>query len=73
MSRTHHLLRLPFAAVGRSPQGPLIARADSVQRIPELSSNSGIGAVLQHAGAFTILDLPTNLGSELEVIALVVD
>src|SRR5579871_6011937 len=30
VARAHHLLRLALAAVGRAPQGPLVARTDRV-------------------------------------------
>src|SRR5579862_2166778 len=71
--RPHDLLWLAFAAVRRAPKGPLVARADRVHRIPELSRDSRIRRVLQHAAALAAHDLPANLAAELEVVALVVD
>src|SRR5581483_4816250 len=73
VSRSHHLLRLAFPAVRSSPQSPLVARADSVHRIPELGRDTRIRGVLQHPHAFTVLDLPPNLASTLKVISLVVN
>src|SRR5579864_8883222 len=67
MSRTHHLLRLAFTAVRRSPQRPFIARTDCIQRIPELGGDSRVRRVLQHAYAPAVLDLPPHLAAELEV------
>ena len=73
MSGPHHLLRLALAAVRRSPQRPFIAGANRVHRIPELGGDSGVGWILQHARPLAVLDLPSNLAAELEVVALVVD
>src|SRR5271163_2619022 len=73
MSGAHDLLRLSFAAIRSSPQSPFIARADRIHRIPKLRSDSGIGRILQHPRALTLLDLPRNLASELKVITLVVN
>src|SRR3989442_10953732 len=73
MPRAHHLLWLPFPAMRCSPEHPLVARADRIQRIPELSGNSGVGRVLQQACTLAILDLPSRLAAELEVVAFVVD
>src|ERR1700720_1879783 len=73
MSRTYHLLRLPFAAVGSSPKRPLIPRADRIHRIPELSRDAGVRRILQHAHPLALLDLPRNLASELKVITLVIN
>src|ERR1700733_16315743 len=39
MARAHHLLRLALAAIRCAPQRPLIAGADSIDRIPELSGD----------------------------------
>src|SRR3954464_5130224 len=42
VSRAHGLHRLSFAAVGRAPERPLIARADRVHRVPELGRDAGV-------------------------------
>src|SRR5580658_6057674 len=73
MSRAHHLLRLSLATVRRTPERPLIARADRIQRIPELRRDAGIRRVLHHAHTLAVLDLPANLAAELKVIAAVVN
>src|ERR1700678_90552 len=73
MPGPHHLLRLSLSAIRRAPQRPLIARADRIQRIPELSRNSRIRRILHHARALAILDLPADLAAELKVISLVID
>src|SRR5438477_10871803 len=73
MARSHHLLRLAFAAIWRSPQSPLVARADRIHRVPEFSCNSRIRGILQHAGSLALLDFPTYFGAELKVITFVVD
>src|SRR5581483_907921 len=69
----HHLLRLAFAAVRGSTERPLLARADGVHGIPELRGDSAVGRVLQQAHPLAVLDLPTDLSAELEVVALVVN
>src|SRR5215831_10688158 len=73
VSGSHHLLRLPLAAVRRAPQGPFIARADGIHGIPEVRRDARIRWILQHAAAFSFLDLPANLTAKLKVVALVVD
>src|SRR5690242_17798445 len=71
--RAHGLHGLALAAVRRSPQRPLVAGADGIHGIPELCCDSGIRWILQHAPQLAALDLPANLGAELEVVALVVN
>src|SRR6266478_2369398 len=73
MPRSHHLLWLPFPAVRRTPQCPVITRANRVHRIPELGCNSAVGGILEHAGALAVSDFPSDFGAELEVVALVVN
>src|SRR5262245_49903652 len=73
MPGAHHLLRLSLTAVRGAPKRPLVPRADGVHRIPKFSGNSRVRRILQHARALAILDLPTDLGSELKVVALVVN
>ena len=73
MARTHHLLRLPLAAIWRAPQRPLVARADRVHRIPKIGCDPGVRRIFQHACALAVLDLPPDFATELEVVAFVVD
>src|SRR6266478_9189781 len=71
VSGAHHLLGLTLPAVRSTPKGPCIARADCIHGIPELRGDPRIRRVLQHAGAFALLDFPADLASELKVVALV--
>src|SRR5262249_29832035 len=70
---THRLHGLAFATVGCTPQRPLVAGTDGLHGIPELGSDAGIGRVLEHPAQLSTFDFPTDLASELEVVALVVD
>src|SRR5512143_3614798 len=69
----HGLHGLSLAAVGRAPERPVVAGADGIPGIPELGGDAGIRGVLEHAAELAALDLPSDLGAELEVVALVVD
>src|SRR5205085_5086389 len=73
MAGAHHLLGLAFAAIGRTPQGPSIARADGVHGVPEIGGDAGVRRILEHASEFAVLDLPADLAAELKVVALVVN
>ena len=73
MACAHHLLRLSFAAIRSAPERPLVARADRIQRIPELGRDAGIRWVFHHAHSLAVLDLPTDLTAELKVVTLIVD
>ena len=73
MACAHHLLRLSFAAIRSAPERPLVARADRIQRIPELGRDAGIRWILYHAHALAVLNLPTDLTAELKVVTLIVD
>src|SRR5438132_1427874 len=63
----HCLHGLAFAAVGRAPERPVVARADGVHGIPEFGGDAGVRRVLQHAAEFAVLDFPGDLAAELEV------
>src|SRR3989338_3037619 len=69
----HGLHGLALAAVGRAPERPVAAVADGVARVPELGGDAAVRGVLDHAGFLAALDLPGDLGAELEVVAAVVD
>src|ERR1700733_3165927 len=73
VSSAHHLLGLSLAAIRGAPQRPLVARADRVQRIPELGCDPRVRRILHHSRALAVLDLPPDLATELKVVALVVD
>src|SRR6478672_8628638 len=73
MSRAHHLLRLPFAAMRSPPEHPFVARANRIHRIPEFRSNPAVGGVSQHASALAIFNFPSNLAAELEVVTFVIN
>src|SRR5712692_999115 len=73
MPRSHDLLRLSLAAVRRSPQHPLVSRADRVHRIPKLCREPGIRWILQHASALAVLDPPSHFAAEPEVVTLIVN
>src|ERR1700733_4579456 len=73
MPRSHHLLRLAFAAIWRAPEGPPIAGTDGVQRIPELGGDAGIRWILQHSHSLAVLDLPADFASELKIISTIID
>src|SRR5512140_2967479 len=73
VARPHGLLWLALAAILSSPQRPVIAVADAVAGVPELGGNAAVTRVLQHPRFLSVLDLPPQLASELEVVALVVD
>ena len=73
MSCAHGLHGLAFAAIWRTPQGPLVAGADGVHGIPELGGDAGIRRVLDHPAQLALLDLPANFAAKLKVVALVVN
>src|SRR5689334_7941427 len=73
VSGAHGLHGLAFAAVGCSPQRPLIARADGVHGIPEFSGDAGVGRIFEHASELATFDFPADLGSKLKVVALIVN
>src|SRR6266700_2616991 len=73
MSRAHHLLGLPFAAMWRPPKHPFVTRADGIHRIPEFRSNAAAGGVAQHADAPAVLDYPSGFAAYLEVVAFVIN
>src|SRR5437762_8600241 len=73
MAGAHHLLRLAFAAIGRTPQGPSIARGDGVHGVPEIGGDPGVRRILEHAAESAVFDFPSDLAAELKVIALVVN
>src|SRR5579864_1558625 len=68
-----HLLGLPLAAIRHAPQSPVIPVCDGHTGIPELRRDSAIGRILEHTHSLAIANLPSDLASELEVVALVVD
>src|ERR1051326_3335562 len=68
----HHLLGLPLAAVGNTPQGPMPAVRDGDALVPELGGDAAVAGILQHAHAAAVVDLPGDFAAELEVVALVV-
>jgi len=70
--RPHHLLWLAFTAM-RHTHNTHSSREQiaSIESRKELLFRSRRD--FQHAGALTVLNLPSNLGAELEVVALVVD
>src|SRR5580698_8766958 len=67
-----HLLGLSLAAIRNAPQYPVLAIGDGRAGIPKLGSDAAVGGILEHANAPAILDLPSDLATELEVVALVV-
>ena len=73
MPCAHRLHGLAFAAIRRPPQRPMLARADCIAAIPELSGNSAVTGVFDHAAFFATLDLPSNFGRKLKMITPVVD
>ena len=73
MAGAHHLLGLALAAIGRTPQGPSIARADGVHGVPEIGGDAGVRRILEHAAESAVFDLPSDLAAKLKVVALVVD
>ena len=73
VSCTHGLHGLAFAAIWRTPQGPLVAGADGVHGIPELGGDARVRRVLDHPAQLALLDLPANFAAKLKVVALVVN
>src|SRR5215470_8409286 len=69
----HGLHGLAFAAVGRAPQRPLVARADRFHGVPEFGGDPGIRRILEHPSQLAALDVPADFAAELEVIALIVN
>src|ERR1700730_14202815 len=63
VARTHHLLRLSFAAIGHAPQCPVVAVGDGVTGVPELRRDAAIAWVLEHADALTMTNLPAHLAA----------
>src|SRR5439155_24673887 len=62
----------PFT-IGRPPKHPMTELADGVAGIPELRSDAAVAWILQHADFLSALNLPTNLGRKLKLVATVVD
>src|SRR4030042_2463403 len=52
-----HLLRLALAAVGRSPDDPVVAVAYGVAAGPELGRHARVGRVLDQVAQLALLDL----------------
>ena len=52
---------------------PLVLPGDGVAASPELGGDALVGDVAEHAPELSVLDLPADLGGELEVEPLVVD
>src|SRR5579862_7439708 len=73
MAGADHLLGLTLAAIRDAPQHPVIAIGDGCAGVPKLGGDAAIGRVLEHPGALAVLNLPGNLATELEIVALVVD
>src|ERR1700733_792368 len=73
MAGADHLLGLSLAAIGNAPQHPVIAIRNGGAGIPKLGGDATVSRILEHANAFAIFDLPGDLATELEVVALVVD
>src|SRR5579859_2624693 len=73
VARTHHLFRLPLAAVRRAPQGPVLRTGNGRAGVPEFGRDAAVAGVFQHADALTVPDLPADLAPELKVVAFVVD
>src|SRR5580700_2438083 len=73
MAGADHLLGLSLAAIRDAPQHPVIAIRDGRAGVPKLGGDAAIGRVLEHAGTLAVLNIPRNLATELEVVALVVD
>src|SRR5215470_9296340 len=69
----HRLHRLTLAAVRHAPFDVLLPAADSIAGVPEAGRDATVTRVLEHAAALAVLDLPGNLGGELEVVAQVID
>src|SRR5262249_9076388 len=67
------LAGLPLAAVGQAVHPPRLATGDTVEGAPEGRRDARVGGVAQHAAEPAALDLPGDLGPELEVESLVVD
>src|SRR4051812_31011143 len=73
MAGTHGLHWLAFAAVGSSPDDPVVAIADGITRSPELRGDAGIGSIFQDTTRFAVLDFIGHLHTKLEVQATVVN
>src|SRR5438552_10637553 len=65
---SHHLLGLALAAVGNTPQCPMLSPGDRFARIPEFGRDTAVRGVLEHAYAFPFPNLPSDFATELEVI-----
>src|ERR1019366_6236901 len=73
MAGADHLLGLSLAAIRNAPKHPMIAIGDRGAVIPKLGSDAAISRVLEHANALAVFNLPGDLATELEVVALVID
>src|SRR5712692_4475093 len=73
VSGAHRLHGLPLAAIGGSPQSPVLRATDGVAGIPEVSRDAAVTRVLEHPGLFPVLDLPPDLGPKLKVVSPIVD
>src|SRR5260370_42658592 len=73
VSGAHGLHGLPFPAVGRPPQSPMLTVADGVARIPEFGGNATVARILEHARFLAALDPPADFGGKLKLISPVVD
>ena len=73
MAHLHRLHRLSFAAVGGSPQHPVVLIADGIAGIPEFVGDSLINRILVHFPLLAILDFPGRLAGELKIQTQLVD
>src|SRR5258707_15790130 len=73
MARAHRLHGLALAAIGRAPQGPVLARAYRVATIPEFRGDPAVARIFQHARFLAALYFPSNFRGKLKMVAAVVD
>ena len=67
------LHRLAFAAIRCSPRDPRTLIRNGITRVPKLRGNAGVRRILEHTAALAVFHFPSDLASELEVQAMIVN
>ena len=73
MACAHGLHGLAFAAIGRAPERPVIARTDCVATVPEFGGDAAVAGIFYHAAQLAAFYFPADFGGKLKMIAAIVN
>ena len=73
MRKMHALSGFTFSTMECAVKFPFFRSANAVAGTPEFGSDSIVSWFFYNVFKFTILDLPADLGSELEIISVIID